>query len=326
MTSTYRSDESREGNRDPQVANWPNKWSKVMMFREMQRSYAVDLGLLNLRLHEYKIKRLIENLPPGQFQIRRQDVEVIERICSSGLENFLLFLQCEPVDVASNAREAELKNSSIVSAGALCAERNGVRVEASSDVETTSECRANVADVWKCSRRRRHHDEGTLWNGVAIRTGTELEIGRVLDLKPGFRHLPEIDAEELQRDEESCIRGNLFAVGNEHNAARHHDLESREENKCVLWDTYLKELCIHSPVSSMLNSEGVSLCCISQSYYWNTWNLPEMAPPALGDIGLEDYESDTKRIRFIGYVLEKVRNCVTKWTGRIDESESNESS
>ncbi|KAI0563649.1 hypothetical protein FGB62_36g118 [Gracilaria domingensis] len=383
MTSTYLSDESREGHGDPQVANWSNTWSRVMMFREMQRSYALDLGVqmpfgfrsermsdnlnrpfkLTFARYESKIKRLVENLPPGLFEIRRQDVQVIERICSSDLENFLLFLQCEPVvpvstvkhkkhanglkanmvnqtnswernresgsqnqGVASNACETELRNSSTISAGYLCAERNGVRVEASSDVETTSECRPNVADSlkgvldgdadtenvsWKSTENWQDHDEGTLWNGVAIRTGTELDIGRVLDLKLGFGHLPEIDAEELQRDAESPIRGirewsqncvveftvhleNLFAVGNEYNAIRHHDLESREEDKRVPWDAYLKELCIHSPVSSVLNVEGVSPCCLSQSYYWNTWNLPEMAPPALGDIGLEDYESDTK--------------------------------
>ncbi|KAI0562438.1 hypothetical protein FGB62_60g17 [Gracilaria domingensis] len=83
---------------------------------------------------------------------------------------------------------------------------------------------------------------------------------------------------------------------------------------------YFAELCRNGKSPRMvLAEEKVKPLCTFESHYWLLWNLPSCTPPALGDVDVRERLKKLNRpeiggLKFIGYVMETVRNGLAKWT------------
>ena len=327
MTGTDISESDKESDEVKQAANWSNTWSRVLLSQEKERSYAVEQGLqmpfgfpvgkrsktddepFSLWFGRYKsrIKRLIDNLPPGLFRLDPKSVDIIENICPSDLENFIFFLQSKPV-----APLETVKNRKPVAPLPTTKHRKEADQGAKSDdaVANISRKRHVIGLEPESSLLEKKMGKSRFYihevTGRSIPAGTwKHEVEFVVHLENFFAI---IDGDESVRD----YRGNR---------------KTKQEQ--IDWDTYLQQLRLTSSVSSLFIPKDCRPRCSMQRYYWQMWNMPEMPPPALGDTVLTgEYElgGSSTGIRFIGYIAERVRNCLAAWTEKGNMNGANKSS
>ncbi|KAI0564329.1 hypothetical protein FGB62_27g26 [Gracilaria domingensis] len=85
-------------------------------------------------------------------------------------------------------------------------------------------------------------------------------------------------------------------------------------------DHYYNELCRRSRTPRrVFEKDNVKPQCAFESYYWELWKLPRCLPPAFGDVDIQKclrlFEKNRiGGLKFIGYMMEIVRNGLAKWT------------
>ncbi|KAI0557594.1 DGF-1-like protein [Gracilaria domingensis] len=315
-----------ESHVNQQEKNWSHTWSRILMSRELYKCYVDDETSEQLRMpfgfnsgkatetgeessgdvprrlfevsferYESKIKRLIDSLPPGLFEQDDPKVlEIIQNICSLDLENFLLFLQINPVEPLDTTRGRK-PTASVVDDGPESKEI-AENTSTHGNVITTRYVPCHVTDTI-----------GETRNCVNI----EHEDVLVEKIGPGLSELPSkwFETEFLLHLENLSAISHCFFTG-----------ATRSEK--IDWHAYLKQFRVDPSVSSFFETGLYKPNCLSQSYYWGEYYLPRSSPPALGDSELvhlkhsskAEEAMEAKSIRFIGYIMEIVRNRLAKWT------------
>ncbi|KAI0557829.1 hypothetical protein FGB62_258g09 [Gracilaria domingensis] len=77
--------------------------------------------------------------------------------------------------------------------------------------------------------------------------------------------------------------------------------------------SYYKVFCKRSASLFLDPDEKKVPSCRSQHFFWKLWNIPKCAPPALRDVD-PSRNSVTCGIKFMGYIMETVRDCLARWT------------
>ncbi|KAI0561391.1 hypothetical protein FGB62_84g07 [Gracilaria domingensis] len=309
-----------------QEKNRAHTWSRILMTREEYKCYVNDktseelqmpfgrtsgkvietddkssdvfpltLFEVSFKNYESKIKRLIDSLPPGLFE--KDDPKgaaIIQNICSLDLENFLLFLQINPVEPLGTIRNRKL-TASVVDAGP---KNNEITENASMNVITSGYVPRYVTDTNAKTR-----------NSADRKVLLEEKIGSYLSGVPSTWFETEF---MLHLENLSAISHWVF-----NDAARSEQVD---------WKDYLKHFRVDRSLSRFFETKTYKPNCLSQSYYWGIFYLPCFAPPAIGDPVLKDLKDwyseakEAKGARFIGYIMEIVRTRLAKWTASGDVS------
>ncbi|KAI0566312.1 hypothetical protein FGB62_10g16 [Gracilaria domingensis] len=303
--------------------NWGRTWSRILKSREESMCYVTDeiseqlqmpfgfksgkaietdheysawssdddrlrLFGISFKRYESKIKRLIDSLPPGLFE--KDDpkgVEIIQNICSLDLENFLLFLQINPVEPLDTVKCTKLTSS--------------VADDGGEHMETKEDCSMDGNVI---TSRSVPHPYVT-----ATRAKTRNFV--LLDEKIDSRFYREpswFGTEFMLHLENMSAISYLFFI-------------SATRSEKIDWDAYLKQFRLYPSVSRFFETGNYKPKCLSQLYYWSRFRFPERTPPALGARPMNTFRPNTKGIKFIGFIMEIVRTRLAIWTASAQASE-----
>ncbi|KAI0566315.1 hypothetical protein FGB62_10g15 [Gracilaria domingensis] len=304
--------------------NWGRTWSRILKSREESMSYVTDeiseqlqmpfgfksgkaietdheysawssdddrlrLFGISFKRYESKIKRLIDSLPPGLFE--KDDpkgVEIIQNICSLDLENFLLFLQINPVEPLDTVKCTKLTSS--------------VADDGGEHMETKEDCSMNGNVITSRSLPNPYV--------TATRAKTRNFVLLGEKIGPHFHRIPS-----------TCIETEFMLHLENLSAISHRIFINAIHSEKIDWDAYLKQFGLHRSVSRFFKTRNYIPKCVSQLRYWDRFGLPECIPPALGARRLITHRPNVDGIRFIGYVVEIVRTRLAKWTASAQASE-----
>ncbi|KAI0561865.1 hypothetical protein FGB62_70g19 [Gracilaria domingensis] len=263
---------------------------RTIEFGRHGRRHRYPMFELSWKRHESQIKRLVDNLPPGLFQNSHAYLDTIQGIGSSDLENFLLFLQNEPLRPVSSVKSRKPTPPLIDVGHHRLPKKAG-----------TSRLGLHFnAKIWGIDAS--HHDR--ILREKLGRFSVVFDIVETRDL----RSIPEFT---VHLENLSAIYYSKYAL---------HPYDGPNLN----WKVYCEQLELDPSLSKFLTCEHRPRC-LSQSYYWRSFNIPKNAPPTLGVPNSEHDTSDVTGIRFVGYITEIVRNRLAKWTATADLEHLSES-
>ncbi|KAI0566314.1 hypothetical protein FGB62_10g14 [Gracilaria domingensis] len=317
--------------------NWSHTWSRILMSREASRYYVDDesseglqmpfgfksekasetgdessdaessddiplrLFEVSFKRHESRIKRLIDSLPPGLFEKEEQDnVEMIQHICSLDFENFLLFLQINPVEPLDTVKSS--KPTSLV---ADDDSGNKKVVENNCEVFTSHITSRFVP------RYVPHMDDDPDGGPLPLRIAEDTVLNEKIGPCHGAPSWADCEF-MLHLENLSAISHRSFTFG----SARREKID---------WKAYLEQFRMGPSLSRFFKTRTYKPQCLSQLYYWHEYSFPKCTPPGIGDKRMKKLFSFGRRvpegIRFIGYIMEMVRTRLAKWTASAHENQ-----
>ncbi|KAI0559538.1 hypothetical protein FGB62_144g05 [Gracilaria domingensis] len=327
---------------DRRKRNKSHTWSKILLSQESRKFYMdqgsaegvhMPFGLrfrraresgrgrselfeLSLKRYESKVKRLIDTLPPGIFENDEPEyIDTIQGICSMDLENFLLFLQSEPMEPVCTVKSRKL-TPPVIDIGSKCV--TPIANEREKIMEQKLASSKAVTSRLGLGANENIRGIGVDMHELLYTEKLGLPVDATFFLSLRDRILPTSDWSRIGMTELTLHLENLSAIYYSEYAHRHF-LRSIGN-----WKLYLKQFRLDPSLSTFLAPEHRPRC-LSQSYYWRLFKLPENSPPTLGCTEPEDLGSDRRGIRFTGFIIEMVRNCLAKWTATADVSCRNES-
>ncbi|KAI0557413.1 hypothetical protein FGB62_305g05 [Gracilaria domingensis] len=344
-------------------------WSRIISWREREKTYSVDNGIhmpfgmgkgddvlpnshrdpewfsVSFRRFESKIKRLIDDLPQHLSELsldEDRNVDYFKKICSSDLENFLLFLQSEPVAPLRTVKSREpvapvrstggikqdLKRRSIASILLMLLRMAYLRLKNCDWFDNM--LRTPVSRDPQANDAEEIEEEEVL-------SHLNLDPELVLSEKAGGSKLDDLGFSALSG---GSLNGSLnrwieFTVHLENFSSilssvaffhKYRIWRLKHPYLAVDWKTYLEGLRFDPSSYSFLKTKDFKPQCRSQMFYWKGLWLPENAPDAIGQRGPNISETkDGQGIRFIGYITEIVRNCLAEWTATAGMADMNDS-
>ncbi|KAI0562812.1 hypothetical protein FGB62_53g010 [Gracilaria domingensis] len=282
MISTHTPNDLLQSGEGKQSANWSSTWSTILWSREMGRAYPVGRGI-QIPFGERS------RIPDEPFMLSFERYESKINFLIDSLPPRLFEMKRHEFQIIKDIRPNDLENFLLFLQSKPVAPLGTVKPK--KDARIVADGTDRNGDTNNRSR-----------TACALRSEPKWEI---LQMKLC------ICKEAIER----AVPGKCIQTWTE---KRNMEFVLYLENLFAnAWDEYLEDLRLNSSFKKYLTMGDCTPHCPSQNYYWNLWNLPSRAPPALGDSQFEIRAG----IKFIGYITERVRNCLAEWTENRDVRE-----